>query len=287
MNIKTNNKCLVLLGILLSCSSWVEAQGHHFTNPEVSVQITEDYLEVNTTGYPNHKWERVNPNRPSKQNFNFKIPRHPQKASRTTPVPSRGPIAVAINGVVFFGPEDREGEISLENHGLDSCRGHPAPSGVYHYHCTPGCVHRDSSHQHSAVIGYAFDGFKIHGLQGERGQPPKDLDQCNGHTDSDRGYHYHTTEKFPFVLGCYRGTPIKANYENRQQRGQGGSCNGRNSMGRKDGSSMRQYCDADRQKYCPNMPPSREMMKCMMRNKNNFSTRCREALQNHRPPTSR
>ncbi len=282
MNIRTNNKSLVLLGILLSWSSWAEAQAHHFTNPDVRVQITEDYLEVSTTGYPDHKWERVNPNRPTKQNFNFKIPRFPQKASRTTPVPSRGPIAVAINGVVFFGPEDREGKIALENHGLDSCRGHPAPSGVYHYHCTPECVHRDSSRQHSPVIGYAFDGFKIHGLQGENGQPPKDLDQCNGHTDSERDYHYHTTEKFPFVLGCYRGTPVTANYGNRQKSG-----DGRNGMRRKGADPIRQYCEVDRQKYCPNMPPSREMMQCMMRNKNNFRAKCREALQNHRPPTRR
>ena len=119
----------VTLGIFLSWTPSVEAQEHHFTNPEVRVQVTEDYLEVFTNGYPDHKWEKVNPNpnRPSKQNFNFKIPRHPQKASRTTAVPSRGPIAVAINGVVFFGPEDQEGKIALENHGLDSCRGHIRP----------------------------------------------------------------------------------------------------------------------------------------------------------------
>ena len=275
------NKILVLFCIFLLWASWVEAQDHHFTNPAVRVQVTEDYLNVSTTGYPDHPWEKVNPNRPSEQNFNFKIPRTPQKASRTSAVPSRGPIGVAINGVVFFGPEDEQGKIALENHGLDSCRGHPTRTGVYHYHCTPECVHRDVSRQHSPVIGYAFDGFKIYGLQGEGGDLPKNLDQCNGHTDGDRGYHYHTTDGFPFVLGCYRGTPVTANYDRHQQ---GRFRNGGGSTRRERGGSMRQHCDADRRKYCPNMPPSREMMQCMMQNQNQFTAQCRQALQNHRPP---
>lgn len=273
----------LLIGVLLLTASWVEAQEHHFTNSEVRVQVTEETLNVSTTGYPDHKWEKVNPNRPSKQNFNFKIPRYPKKASRATSVPSRGPIAVAVNGAVFFGPEDQEGKIALENHGLDSCRGHPAPTGVYHYHCTPGCVHKDARNQHSPVIGYAFDGFKIYGLQGERGRPPKDLDQCNGHADKNRGYHYHTTEGFPFVLGCYRGTPVAANYDRHQQGGISGRT-GNERGERRGGDPVRQYCETDRQRYCSNMPPSRKMMQCMMRNKNNFSAQCRKALQNHRPP---
>jgi len=67
----------------------------------VRVQITAETLNVSTTGYHDHKLERANPNRPSKQNFNFKIPRHLKIESRPTAVPSRGPIAVAINQVTF------------------------------------------------------------------------------------------------------------------------------------------------------------------------------------------
>jgi hypothetical protein len=87
--------------MLFLSPSWGEAQEHRFTNPQVRVQITAETLNVSTTGYPDHKWERANPNRPSKQNFNFKIPRHSKIASRPTAVPSRGPIAVAINRVTF------------------------------------------------------------------------------------------------------------------------------------------------------------------------------------------
>ena len=73
---------------------------------------------------------------------------------------------------------------------------------MYHYHSTPACVHKERPGQHSPVIGYAFDGFKIYGLQGEKGPAPRDLDFCNGHEDGERGSHYHTTKGFPYVLGC-------------------------------------------------------------------------------------
>jgi hypothetical protein len=33
------------------------------------------------------------------------------------------------------------------------------------------------------------------------------LDQCNGHVGPSGDYHYHTTSTFPYILGCYRGTP--------------------------------------------------------------------------------
>lgn len=36
---------------------------------------------------------------------------------------------------------------------------------------------------------------------------PEYLDQCNGHVGPNGDYHYHATSTFPYVLGCYRGTP--------------------------------------------------------------------------------
>ena len=69
--------------------------------------------------------------------------------------------------------------------------------------------------QHSALVGYAKDGFGIHGNQGENGLPltNADLDECHGHTHSiERNgasaamYHYHATYEYPYTLGCYRGT---------------------------------------------------------------------------------
>ena len=188
----------LLIAILFLPSLWVEAQEHHFTNPQVRVKVTTETLNISTTGYSHHKWERVNPNRPSKQNFNFKIPRHPKIASRTTAVPTRGPIKVALNGVFFSAL--KTGKVKLRWKIMGSIR-----AGVYHYHCTPGCVYKDAANQHSPVVGYAFDGFKIYGLQGERGRSPKDLDSCNGHKDKGRGLLLPHHRKFPLCAGLLSG----------------------------------------------------------------------------------
>lgn len=92
----------------------------------------------------------------------------------------------------------------------------------------------------SPILGWALDGFPIFGSRecadeacssivsvksgyAQTGNPktnawdaytwsdhPGDntfLDECNGHTGPDGKYHYHVTDKFPYVLGCYRGTP--------------------------------------------------------------------------------
>ena len=61
------------------------------------------------------------------------------------------------------------------------------------------------------MIGYAFDGYAIYGPNGEDGKPPTDLDECNGHTDPVRGYHYHVTNKFPYIIGGYHGVVEKSN----------------------------------------------------------------------------
>jgi hypothetical protein len=34
------------------------------------------------------------------------------------------------------------------------------------------------------------------------------LDECNGHVGPNGDYHYHATETFPYIIGCYRGTPM-------------------------------------------------------------------------------
>jgi hypothetical protein len=93
----------------------------------------------------------------------------------------------------------------------------------------------------SPVLGWALDGYPIYGarecadaacaavveLQSgweKVGDPktyawkayawkahPDDatrLDACNGHTGPGGDYHYHATSGFPYVLGCYHGSPV-------------------------------------------------------------------------------
>jgi hypothetical protein len=86
----------------------------------------------------------------------------------------------------------------------------------------------DDGKRHSPVIGFAFDGFPIHGPYESEGEMAKDLegdrglDVCNGHEDSERGYHYHVTPgRFPYVIGGYRGVPEPSNNRGLRRMGTG------------------------------------------------------------------
>ncbi|MCO4773366.1 MAG: YHYH protein [Deltaproteobacteria bacterium] len=91
----------------------------------------------------------------------------------------------------------------------------------------------------SPIIGWALDGFPIFGPFGcldsaceevvemnsswnQTGDPstyawdnheyvertdPSYLDRCNGRVQPDGAYGYHATSTFPYILGCYMGTP--------------------------------------------------------------------------------
>jgi hypothetical protein len=69
-------------------------------------------------------------------------------------------------------------------------------------------------------LGYAFDGYGIYGPFGEDGKRPSNLDSCNGHEDKTRGYHYHVTDKFPYIIGGYHGEVEMSNID-RPGRGPG------------------------------------------------------------------
>ena len=191
-------------------------------NSNAKVSISGQFLEVRSNGIPNHPTgsypNEHNPNSILVQDYHFRIPLKPKLAARTTSLPF-GPIGVAVNGIPFYNPYNAEGRDAVFGPNaeiFDSCCGHPDPMGRYHYHKYPICVNspfRDPSGQHSPLIGWAFDGFAIYGPNGENGQPPLDLDRCNGHIDSVHGYHYHVTSKFPYVLGAYRGVVEMNNFD--------------------------------------------------------------------------
>lgn len=196
------------------------------TNPfrkNVSVQVTDDFLIVRSNGIPDHTTgqfpNRYNPNTIREQDYTFRIPRHPTWSERITPTPM-GPIGVAVNGVPFYNPYNAQGRDASKNEVFDECCGHPDPAGRYHYHIYPRCIHtsfKDKPGEHSELIGYAFDGYAIYGPNGEGGHPPADLDACNGHSDPVRGYHYHVTRKFPYIIGGYHGMVETANLDSRQR----------------------------------------------------------------------
>jgi len=204
---------------------------------EVRLRHEPGFLVIESQGWPNHPTANFpnsgNPNTIRVQEFRFRLPLEPRKAAEITRLPM-GPIGVALNGVVFFNPFEQGGMNAVEGYSevwLDSCCGHPQQTGVYHYHKYPTCVKSpfsDDGKRHSPVIGFAFDGFPIHGPYESEGEMAKDLegdrglDVCNGHEDSERGYHYHVTPgRFPYVIGGYRGVPEPSNNRGLRRMGTG------------------------------------------------------------------
>lgn len=187
----------------------------------VKATTTATHLIVESDGIPTHATDpfptSYNPNRILKQQYRFQIPLVPKMAEKPTTLPF-GPIGVAVNGIPFYNPYNAQGRDAVMGPNaeiFDSCCGHPDQMGRYHYHKLPVCVRspfQEAAGQHSALIGWAFDGFAIYGLNGEDGKPPTDLDECNGHIDATRGYHYHATQKFPYLLGAYKGVVEMANF---------------------------------------------------------------------------
>jgi hypothetical protein len=65
------------------------------------------------------------------------------------------------------------------------------------------------------------------------------LDECNGHSGPDGEYHYHATAGFPYLLGCYHGTPG------------GGGTGGMGSGGMGGGGPQSCMTEADCTGACP------------------------------------
>ncbi|CAN0031886.1 unnamed protein product, partial [Sphacelaria rigidula] len=65
---------------------------------------------------------------------------------------------------------------AIEGDTFDLCGGHAATEGWYHYHSTPGCLQEQAmvaagltSSDHSAQIGWSYDGFPVYGQLGPGG----------------------------------------------------------------------------------------------------------------------
>ena len=186
---------------------------------EVSITLNSTHVIITTNGIPNHDFESTNActqgnDCTAAQNYEWSIPRNPTvdttggHNSNACPeangdyqcAAERGAIAVAINGVPIYGPEDGPGgDAVAAEHGafvedrqpidLGICHGHNAMGGTYHYHADSNCMHwhpeageniKDDydmstpqavaqntyDGNHSQVIGVAYDGYPIYGFWG-------------------------------------------------------------------------------------------------------------------------
>jgi hypothetical protein len=154
-----------------------------------------------------------NPNSIRTQTFDFDLPADPALAA--SPGCAPGAVGILITGAVLFNALDAPGRDAVAHEAQDACQGHPQPGGVYHYHWVSTCIDdKRLPDGHSALVGYAIDGFGIFGRYGEGGKllSSVDLDECHGHTHAIPWngkmvvmYHYHATWDFPYTVGCLRG----------------------------------------------------------------------------------
>lgn len=103
---------------------------------------------------------------------------------------SRG---IALNGVEFSAPAPVNNILGAYTIApFDDAGGHINVHQGYHYHLATGVSYSvKQADGHAPLIGYAMDGHGIYGRLDEAGNEPSDLDDCRGHYDDTRGYHYH------------------------------------------------------------------------------------------------
>jgi hypothetical protein len=253
--------------------------GARYPAPSLSVACTNDSVTVRGNGIPHYPFVRITPNDLMAQNHIFTFPKNPALSGELRTIPTLGTVAVAIDGLPIFGPNEADrpdpfGDPVL-NAIMDTCMGHTAMRGIYHFHallerCFLG---EPAPGTPSGILGYALDGFPIYGQWAcrdagcgevvklksgweatgyekigctthadcstgfrcgkgivagrvedicgsqtyawdhnqylEHPDDPTFLDRCNGRVGPDGQYRYHVTETFPYVLGCYRGRPLR------------------------------------------------------------------------------
>jgi hypothetical protein len=162
---------------------------------------------------PAHAYDR-NPNRISAGAVTISLPLRPTRAAEPACL-GKGRIGMLRNGVPLFAALDERNRDAVAYETQDACDGHPQQTGAYHYHDVPSCI-LDAAVGASTVVGFAHDGFPIVVERDARGDLPTnaDLDQCHGRTSPIEldgvvvdTYHYSVTREFPYVIGCYAGTP--------------------------------------------------------------------------------
>jgi hypothetical protein len=184
--------------------------------------ISGNGLPTHTTGtYPiastddAYSYDR-NPNSISAQTVSYTLPKSP--TYKSTPTCESGTVGILLTGSMLFNGLDAESHDAPAHEVQDACQGHPERTGQYHYHWVSTCT-SDPGTGHSALVGYALDGFGVYGHRGESGETiiNADLDVCHGHTHtitwdgvSTSMFHYHATWEYPYTVGCYRGTPVRA-----------------------------------------------------------------------------
>ncbi len=246
-------------------------------------------IVVESNGIPPYEFVATTPNELQSQDYAWRIPRTPVALATPESIPLLGVAGVAVNGLPIFGPNEAEfpdpyGD-PVYNGIMDYCLGHTGFGGAYHYHAMlVACLIAGAPEdQPDPIIAYSLDGYPIFGPRGcsdaecsslityqsgweQTGDPstyawdnytfveksdPIYLDACNGHTGPMGDYHYHATDGFPYLLGCFHGEAITDQQNGGNDPGGGGlpTCGAGQTMccgdGVCDGPETADNCAAD------------------------------------------
>ena len=154
-----------------------ETNAQRFDNPDIvpSIEVSCGNQNVNVTSNGVINYDYVigggaNPS-PEVNEQTFTFPKNPEWADENTDLPLMGLVAVLINGVQIFGPNELLSDNGADPylHGLlGYCNGHVH---VYHTHAFPECFYGYPTlggaetllveGHPGQVLGYALDGFPI------------------------------------------------------------------------------------------------------------------------------
>ena len=142
----------------------------------------------------------------------YLIPVTPQVADTTGSVSQVG---LALNGTELSAPAPVDDILSNYTiAAFDDCGGHINLHQGYHYHAAAGgCAEVGTQDDgHSALLGYALDGYGIYGMRDSEGNEATGLDECRGEEDDVRGYHYHAASPGEnLFIGCFHGKTVASN----------------------------------------------------------------------------
>jgi phosphatidylethanolamine-binding protein (PEBP) family uncharacterized protein len=181
---------------------------------KLDLRADGEFLYVGSNGLPEHNmmvgitnWQQQVPTPHDYFGDNaWRIPLHPVVSKEPASIKDRflrGAIALAVNGIPIFNPQNNRGEVAQEIGELDQWGGHCGRGDDYHYHAAP--LHLQTQAGKGMPIAYALDGYPILGLTEADGSPVAALDEFNGHEVAGGGYHYHASTKYPYVNGGFHG----------------------------------------------------------------------------------
>ena len=182
--------------------------------PLVKTRWDATYFYVESNGMPTEMpamkgitaWQQQVPiPQPYSGNNAWSIPLNPVIADVPVSLDTAlhtGAVAIAVNGIPVFNPENNRGEFSQDIGELDAFGGHCGRADDYHYHIAP--VHLAVNRDPKLPVAWALDGYPLFGFNEPDGTKATGLDEHLGHIWNGE-YHYHAIDKKPYIIASMRG----------------------------------------------------------------------------------